>query len=135
MEKPTDFGKSFWGWVAILAVISGLLLWAFAFYVNRRAPELAGSDTATSSLILFYGDTCPHCKQVDEFLSITPGADKLPISRLEVYNNTKNASLLAERAKACKLNLDSVGVPFLWTGTECFIGVEPIEVFLEAQIK
>lgn len=135
MEQPLAFGKNFWRWVAVLAVVAAFLLWVFVSYVNRRAPQLASTDTATSSMILFYGNSCPHCQKVEAYLDQTPGASALPLSRLEVYSDKNNAEIMVEKARICGLDLNNLGVPLLWTGERCLEGDQPIEDFFNERLK
>ena len=74
--------------------------------------------------ILFYGDVCPHCKNVEEYLKTNP--TKVKYRHLEVYRNRQNAVLMNNKAKACGLETDKVGVPFLFDGEKCLIGDQDI---------
>ncbi len=74
--------------------------------------------------ILFYGDVCPHCKNVEDYLEKNPS--NIKYRHLEVYRNKQNASLMNSKAKACGLESDSIGVPFLFDGKNCLIGDQDI---------
>lgn len=81
----------------------------------------------------FWGQGCPHCAQVDEFLSTWENKDKLKLEKKEVYNNPANAQLMRQRANACGLPSNQIGVPFLYTPEgECIVGDTPIISFFEA---
>ena len=71
-------------------------------------------------VILFYGNTCPHCEKVEEYLKANPSKTKF--RKLEVYDNKQNAVLMATKAKICGINSDSIGVPFLFNGKTCLLG-------------
>lgn len=89
---------------------------------------------STSKMILFFGDTCPHCKDVDEFITANKTRERLDFQELEVYNNAKNARLLTATAKTCGLNTtDGIGVPFFFDGENCLLGSEPIIDFLKTK--
>lgn len=77
-------------------------------------------------IILFYGDTCPHCKNVEEFMVQNDVLNKVQITQLEVYNNKDNQNILAQVATKCNIETSQIGVPFLWTGEDCIVGDEPI---------
>lgn len=79
---------------------------------------------AKPKTILFYGDTCPHCEKVQEYLNDHPTTVRY--RHLEVYNNQKNAALLTQKAESCGLSTNSVGVPFLFDGKNCLIGDQDI---------
>ena len=88
-----------------------------------------------SQIILFYGDGCPHCALVEEYVSQNQVESKVPFVKKEVYYNKQNASELAERAAACGMPTDSIGVPFLWDGAKCLVGDQPIIDFFKAKIN
>ena len=76
---------------------------------------------------LYYGEGCPHCKIVDDFLSTWEGKDKVKIEQKEVWYNKANASILQRRAKTCGINPTNMGVPFMVTPEgKCLDGDQPI---------
>ena len=93
-----------------------------------------------TDIILFYGDGCPHCEIVDQYMKDNGVEDKLKnqnlnFSRREVYNNQANQRVLANKAKSCGLATESIGVPFLWDGTsgKCVSGDQPIIDFFKSK--
>jgi glutaredoxin len=96
----------------------------------------AGQNSANSAkTILFYGDTCPHCKNVDKFIEENKIAEKIQFEKLEIFNNKDNSTLMYEKAVACGVNKDEVGVPFFWDEGKCIIGDTKIEEYLKEKIK
>ncbi|MCX6795827.1 MAG: hypothetical protein NT165_03850 [Candidatus Falkowbacteria bacterium] len=79
---------------------------------------------SSSKVILFYGNTCSHCKKVEEYLQSNPS--KVKYRFLEVYDNKENANLMISKAKLCGLNSDNVGIPFLYDGKKCLSGDQDI---------
>ena len=79
--------------------------------------------------ILYYGDECPHCKEVEEWLRTNKVEEKIKFSKKEVWNNRQNATELAEVAKSCGLDASSIGVPFLYAEKECLIGTPDIKKY------
>jgi len=77
-----------------------------------------------NELILFYGDGCPHCTIVENYLKENP--PKFNLKQKEVYYNEINQKELVSRAKTCGLPENEIGVPFLWTGSDCIVGDQPI---------
>lgn len=85
-----------------------------------------------SPIILFYGEECPHCKNVEKYLDENKVAEKIQFSEREVYHDEANAALMAEKAKQCGYDENNLGVPFLWTEEKCFMGdVDIIQYFKE----
>lgn len=81
-------------------------------------------------IILFYGQDCPHCKDLELWMTNNGINDKISMDKLEVQYNKDNQNLLKGAAKVCNMAETSIGVPLLWTGDgNCLLGVEPIEEF------
>jgi glutaredoxin len=93
-----------------------------------------GRLTNKPEMILFFGDTCPHCKNVENYIQTNNVKSKLNFQELEVFNNADNASLLGEKAKQCGLDTSNgVGVPFFFDGKNCIQGDEPIIEFFKTK--
>lgn len=114
---------------AILFV--AVVLVAIVMIVKDNGRQLPKQE---SSIVLYYGDGCPHCAIVDEFVKENKVEEKVPHEKKEVYYNKKNADELASRAKTCGLPTNSIGVPFLWDGSQCFIGDKDIINFFKQKI-
>lgn len=109
-------------WI-IIGVIAGLVLLASM-----------GKWTNKPKMIYFYGETCPHCHDVLEYISENDIRNKLSFQELETYNNVNNARLLNTKAKICKLDtFQGVPVPFFFDGENCHIGSDKIIEFFESQ--
>lgn len=82
--------------------------------------------------IFFYGNTCPHCKNVEEWMKKNNIESKIKIIKKEVYNNQKNSQELVKTAEKCGIVTDSIGVPFLYTDEgKCLIGTPDIINYLK----
>jgi len=79
-----------------------------------------------TNITLFYGDGCPHCEIVEEFIKKNNLKDKISFVQKEVYNDKKNSDDLVAKAKICGIPTNSIGVPFLWDGTKCLVGGKDI---------
>jgi hypothetical protein len=88
---------------------------------------------APQGIILFYGDGCPHCKNVDDFIAQNKIDEKIKITKLEVWHNQANAKLLTQKAEECKLDISNgIPIPFLYDGAgKCYIGEVDIPNFLK----
>ena len=105
-----------------LIIITLLIMFGGAFIFSRPVaiPELVGYE-------YYWGDGCPHCKLVEEFYTKWENKDKINLKKFEVWNNTKNAEIMQERAKKCSIDRNQLGVPLLVTPDgKCLIGDEPI---------
>jgi len=91
------------------------------------------SKKATSNgMILFYGDTCPHCEKVSEYIDANNIKAKFIFQELEVYNNQVNSRLMAKYAVDCGLDTNQgLGVPFFFDGENCLVGDQEIINFFQ----
>lgn len=108
--------------------------------ITASTENIIGSSTknATSSIveeILFYGDGCPHCANVEKFIDENGILGKTSLIEKEVYNNKDNFNQFSEKAKLCGISSNSLVVPFLWTGSECILGDTPIIDYFKNQVK
>ena len=105
--------------LTILAIIGGGF-----FFSKKEEPKVL---SLPSSYEYFWGDGCPHCAVVEEFLNSWEGKDKVAIDKKETWSNRENANLLNERVKYCNIRPSEVGVPFLFTPEgKCITGDTPI---------
>lgn len=122
-NKITKMNKTIIITVGLL-ILAGSLFFGFQFL----------NPVVTNGIILFYGDGCPHCKIVDDFVSQNKIEDKVKFVKLEVWNNKNNQAILGQVAKKCGITSNSVGVPFLYDGSsKCYVGdVDVINFFKNA---
>ena len=126
----------------IKKIITVLIIFAvlFGFYKITSQKPSSIANLPDSDIVLFYGETCSHCKDVEEFISQNQIDQKIKISKLEVYNNKENATLMAQMVKDnCLDKLDPQGlpVPFLIDSSEkkCYIGTPDITNYLAEKTK
>lgn len=96
---------------------------------NRTSQATTSSDIPT----FFYGNTCPHCSEVEKWIEENKVGEKISIVKKEVYDNQQNAKELTKAAESCGLPTDSVGVPFLYAESKCFIGTPDVINYLSAK--
>jgi len=113
----------------IFSVIAIVVLVGVSFVFLRNK----NNNPEIKDIILFYKDGCPACAAVEDFLKQNDIESKVEFSRLEVYYNKSNASLLLEKAKVCGIEEKDLGVPFLWdkVSSKCLIGVQDIINFFK----
>ena len=96
---------------------------------SATSQEANGSaDVYTLSqgdLVFFWGQGCPHCENVDQFLADNQGLEeKLKLKKIEVFSDAKGQKLFLEKVKEC--NLAAAGVPVLYKDGKCTQGDQPI---------
>jgi len=81
-----------------------------------------GNSDLDGRTILFFGNTCPHCQELDKTFEQFGVGENFLFEHLEVYENKENANLLGTAALNCGLNTKNIGVPFLYAENECYVG-------------
>ncbi len=108
------------------ALIVGLIVWAV---IESRAEKQAAS-VPDASTIYFFGEECPHCKRINEFLQANDIASKFTFTKKEVWHSRTNSAQMKEKAEACGLDASKVGVPFIYTeGNKCVFGEPDVKKF------
>jgi len=117
--------------IIVILIVVGFFVWQNYTVSENKYPTI---DPNTRGVILFYGDGCPHCKNVDDFIAENSIKQKIQFAEAEVWHNKSNAQLLGSKAQVCKLAGDSFGIPFLFDGNDkCYIGdVDIINYFKNA---
>jgi len=116
------------------------ILVGFYLLTSKKPASITSTETPTADYILFYGNTCPHCKIVEEFISNNQIDQKIKINQLEVYNNKSNSSLFTNMVKKIcpdQLKTEGLPVPFLvdQKDKKCTIGDAPITEYLTEKSK
>jgi len=119
----------------LVIILGGFLFWGFQsgfFATLFSGPVKPVAPTVLpSGIVLFYGAECPHCKNVEAFISSNNIDQKVKITKLEVPFAGKtspelmaNAELAIQTAQTCKIDVSSgVSIPFLYDGNgKCLIG-------------
>lgn len=107
----------------LIATLIILALIAIAVVVlKNRQPQM----------ILFYGDTCPHCQIVKQYITDNNITARFNFQELEVYQDKTNAALLGKYAHQCGLDTtQGVGVPFFFDGQKCIMGDQDIITYFK----
>lgn len=119
--------------IGIVIVVAAVLGGAYFFKVSgeKDMPSGDSASDAASSIVYYYGEECPHCKDVMKFLEENKIAEKVKFEKKEVWHNTANAREMDAKVKICGLDKKSVGVPFLFADGKCFIGTPDVTGFFK----
>lgn len=115
----------------IIAVLFGL------YKLLSQKPASLDTVVQNPDLILYWGQGCPHCEKVKQYIVDNKLNQKIKISQKEVYNNQVNQQEMLDTAKLCP-EIDTtqgMGVPFAFiTSTKkCLQGDQPIIDWLSAK--
>jgi len=123
--------------IIFCAVVSVIIIGLYLLVAAkdaRDAPVVPTVLMGNNAMTLYYGETCPHCKIVNDWLATHNADSRLSIEHKEVYSSPANAEALGAAAKACGLPDESIGVPFLAVNGKCIVGDELIIKYLNAQL-
>jgi glutaredoxin len=120
--------------VLLVAALVGSLLFLSAKKnnTNQNTNQPNANVNTGSDVVLYYGDTCPHCLKVESFIDNNQFPIKNQIVKKEVFNNQANAEEMTQRAQQCGLDTGSLGVPFFWYKDRCVTGDEDIIKLLQS---
>jgi len=110
--------------VGMVVVIGGLIWWGLA---EEEMKETFDQSVTT----YFYGEECPHCRDVRKFLDENKVEEKFSFVKREVWHDSANASLMREAASACALQSDEVAVPFVFSEGKCLVGTPKVIEFFK----
>ncbi len=89
---------------------------------EEKAPIDDNAVIAEGATIYFYGEECPHCKDVIAFLDKNDIYSKVDFVKKEVWHNKSNGEELRKAALKCGMNPANIGVPFLFSEEKCYMG-------------
>ena len=92
------------------------------------------SQRQSNLIIFYYGNTCPHCKIVEDYMAANNVNSTLQIEWREVYNNTDNRNALIRLWSQCNQTGDAQ-IPLLYFHGACYIGQDDGVAFLKRQME
>ena len=101
------------GIISLVIIVGGI----FLFTKKQNTSSVSTPPPLPASYEYFWGDGCPHCVNVEEFLTTWEGKDKVSIDKKEVFIRTE-------------MNLEA---PVLWSNNPCI--VEMIQKYFETLWK
>jgi hypothetical protein len=119
--------------ITIFIVITiGILLGIIVLESNRTKGVAKVLEDILSSKdpVYFYGNTCPKCKDLQDFIDKNKLEEKITIIKKEVYSNQANALMLSKVAEKCNIKSSEIGVPFMYFEGKCLIGEPDIKSLL-----
>lgn len=117
----------YWKEITIVIVI---LLAGYIFILSRGSTNQTDNPPVAvnpGAMTYFWSVTCPHCKNVADFLASWPNGNKIVLDKKEVSQNKNNAELFTKMGAECKIPAEEMGVPLLITKEgKCLSGDTPV---------
>ncbi len=120
------------------------IIWFFAIAIIAVAglfilSALNKETMLPAENVLYYGEECPHCKNVEAFIEENKVLGLMNITNKEVWYNQTNKAEFATVIKYCEINPAQAGVPLFFTGELeekiCLAGDTPIIDFLKEELN
>lgn len=108
--------------ISILVLISNNMKDNDEIKLTDMTEENISYSKEKINIYLFYGEGCPHCEELKNYLNSLDNKEKsyFNIYTFEVWNNSTNQQFMKDSAKY--LNKEVSGVPFLIIGNKTFEG-------------
>ena len=97
-------------WAILLALI---VAWIIVF-ANRKEDNNEIVDPNAAKLILFYGETCPHCKAEEWYLDTLKETYNFQVVWYEVYYSEENRAKMKEYGEQFWEEFNSVPLIIMW---------------------
>ncbi len=123
--------------IILTAVFISVIILIFSYILVSSAGKKEEKKSLNSlipskdKIVFYYGNTCPHCAEVEEWMKKEKIEEKIKIEKKEVYQNQANAQELTLVAQSCGLDPNAIGVPFLYANGRCYIGTPEVERILK----
>ena len=118
--------------VAFVLLAHGSTIAAAANGAASPTPALSIDD---STVYFFYGEECPHCKNVEPFIeNLTQKYPDVTIKRLEVWHNQTNEQVYNTLNAAAGIS-SPPGVPEVIVGKVVLVGERDIPAQLEPLVQ
>lgn len=113
----------------ILIILLAIIVW---FVLTSRGKS--NSIDLGTTPILFYSTTCPHCKNVEDYLTKNKVKEKIKIEELEI-SDPSSAQKFVQAAEICQLDPNTTGVPLLYADNKCYSGEVDVINYFKSKTK
>lgn len=115
--------------ILLIATFLLVLFWLSGCNLSPKSDDIINPD---ADYVYFYGKTCPHCQELNAWMSEQGTHEKYVIEKREVYFNPENSKAFQAVTKALGLEEWSSWVPFMLRKSDKthYIWVQPIQQIL-----
>ena len=118
--------------IPIIILVVLVLVGLTVFTAGKIIKSSNNSNTnSTSEIILYYGNTCPHCKLVEKYITDNGIDKKIDITQKEIFDNKDNALEFNLTLNSCKIKEEDQGVPAVVYQGKCYVGDTDVLAFLD----
>lgn len=103
--------KNFGFFIAIITII----IVVGGVFISMAKSEKSYANTNPVIDEYFWSVTCPHCKNVADFMDSWDKKDLYQVEKIEINSNSTNQQRFIQRGRFCKIPQKDLGVPLLVT--------------------
>ncbi len=119
----------------VIVAIASLAVVLVQGTTEKAATPSGATVVNESTVYFFYGEECPHCKNVEPFIdNLTKKYPDVDIRRLEVWHNQTNQQIYSTVNAGAGISSPS-GVPEVVIGKIVLVGEVEIPAKLEAYVQ
>lgn len=125
--------------IVFISILLTALFLGIGIYIYEKKQNIdiepleeAKIEELSLNTIYYYGDGCPACAQLDEFIQEKGIQEKVKYIKKEIFDNEENQNELLAVSKYC--GIENPSVPFLFDEKKCFSGVKDVLDRLESKI-
>lgn len=117
--------------VGTIVAVVGFIYWGLQ---DGKQSETQTVNDDPNAIVYYYGEGCPHCKVVQDFIDANNITEKVSFVKKEVWSSKENAAEMGRRAKACGVQPEGMGVPFVYGGDgKCYMGEPDVTGFFKTK--
>jgi glutaredoxin len=116
----------------IMLILGGVLIIALAVFLYfQSATSQKNLQALENQITYYYGENCPHCLRVLQFIEENKIAGKVTFTKKEI-GSISNGTEFLQVAKKCGISASEAGVPLVYAEGKCFMGeIEVTDFFRE----
>ena len=119
----------------IFLIIIVVIIGGFKLLSKKPSSMNNFNSSKATDMVLFWGDGCPHCENVKNYIKGDTAASKLNIDMKEVYYDKANQTFMEQVAAKCpELDISKgLAVPMAYAENKCLVGDTPIIDYLKSK--
>lgn len=113
----------------IISILIILGVFLGIYKLLSQTPSAVQIPDNQTDMILYWGEGCPHCENVKDYIIENKLNSQLKINQKEVYYNQQNKNQMISFAQKCNIDTtNGIGVPFAFFNSDssCLVGDQPI---------
>ena len=117
-----------------LIIIASIVILVVSIVFLKKSAQ-APVELNDQELTLYVSKTCPHCRNVEDFIEKNGIKEKISFSQKEISQSIANAREFSARGAVCQISPNQLGVPLFWNGEKCLMGDQEIIQYFSSQIN